>query len=88
MKSVTETDLPTFLPRRGTDLVVGAGAVATERSFSLFEAAAELARLGVVMDADKNRLVASWFPDGVPESEIAGLQHRLTVRAGLKVVGG
>lgn len=88
MKSVTDTDLPTFLPRRGTDLVVGAGAVAAERTFTLFETAAELARLGVAMDADKNRLVASWFPDGVPESEIAGLQHRLTVRAGLKVVGG
>lgn len=88
MRPVTDTDLPTFLPRRGTDLVVGAGAVAAERSLSLFEAAAELARLGVAMDADKNRLVASWFPDGVPESEIAGLQQRLTVRAGLKVVGG
>lgn len=88
MKAIADTTLPTFLPRRGTDLVVGAGAIAAERTFSLFETAAELARLGVAMDADKNRLVASWFPDGVPESEIAGLQHRLTVRAGLKVVGG
>jgi len=88
MKVVTDTELPTFLPRRGTELVVGAGAVAAERTYTLFETAAELARLGVAMDADKNRLVASWFPDGVPESEIAGLQQRLTVRAGLKVVGG
>lgn len=88
MKTVTDTELPTFLPRRGTELVVGAGAVVAERTYTLFETAAELARLGVAMDADKNRLVATWFPDGVPESEIAGLQHRLTVRAGLKVVGG
>lgn len=88
MKVVTDTELPTFLPRRGTELVVGAGAQAPERTLSLFETAAELARLGVVMDADKNRLVAGWFPDGVPESEIDGLRHRLTVRAGLKVVGG
>ena len=81
-------DVPA-LPRRSTALQVAAAiAQAPERTFSLFETAAELARLGVVMDADKNRLVASWFPDGVPESEIAGLQHRLTVRAGLKVVGG
>lgn len=88
MKTVTDTELPTFLPRRGTELVVGAGALVAERIYTLFESAAELARLGVAMDADKNRLVATWFPDGVPESEIAGLQHRLTVRAGLKVVGG
>ena len=88
MKTVTDTDLPTFLPRRGTELVVGAGAVVAERTYTLFETAAELARLGVAMDADKNRLVATWFPGGVPESEIAGLQHRLTVRAGLKIVGG
>lgn len=77
------------LPRRGTALeVAGVIARAPERMLSLFETAAELARLGVAMDADKNRLVATWFPDGVPESEIDGLRHRLTVRAGLKVVGG
>lgn len=87
-KPVTDTELPTVLPRRGVALDVAMRTQAAERVFSLFEAAAELARLGVAMDADKNRLVASWFPDGVPESEIAGLQQRLTVRAGLKVVGG
>ena len=39
------------------------------------------------MDADKNRQVAAWHPDGVPEGELLALAQRLTVRAGLKVVG-
>lgn len=62
-------------------------AAAPERALTLFEAAAELARRGVAMDADKNRLVAQWHPDGVPESALDDLQARLTVRSGLRVVG-
>ena len=88
MKVVTDTDLPTVLPRRGTALDVATRtAAAPERIFTLFETAAELSRLGVAMDPEKNRQVAGWYPDGVPESELANLQHRLTMRAGLKVVG-
>lgn len=89
MKRITDTNLPTVLPRRGTALDVATRAsAAPERLLSGFETAAELARRGLQMDADKNRLVAQWFPDGVPESELDGLQQRLTVRAGLRVVGG
>lgn len=89
MKHVTEADLPAFLPRRGTALDVATRATAApERLYTLFETAAELVRLGVAMDAEKNRQVAAWYPDGVPESELAGLPQRLTVRTGLKVVGG
>ena len=88
-KPVTDTVLPDYLPRRGTALDIAARtAQAPERCYSLFEAAAELARQGVAMDGDKNRLVAGWFPDGVPESELAGLVQRLSVRSALKVVGG
>lgn len=76
------------LPRRGTALDVSTRtAAAPERALTLFEAAAELARRGVAMDADKNRLVAQWHPDGVPESALDDLQARLTVRSGLRVVG-
>lgn len=89
MKRISDTDLPTVLPRRGTELDIATRATAApERTLSGFEAAAELARRGVKMDADKNRLVAQWYPDGVPESELDAVQQRLTVRAGLRVVGG
>lgn len=89
MKRINDTDLPAVLPRRGTALDVATRApAAAERSLSGFEAAAELSRRGVKMDAEKNRLVAGWYPDGVPESELDGLQQRLTMRASLRVVGG
>lgn len=78
-----------ILPRRGTTLDVATRtAAAPERTRTLFETAAELARRGIAMDAEKNRLVAQWYPDGVPESALDDLQARLTVRAGLRVVGG
>jgi len=89
MKRINDTDLPTVLPRRGTALdVTTRASAAPERMLSGFEVAAELSRRGVKMDVDKNRLVAQWHPDGVPESELDALQQRLTVRAGLRVVGG
>jgi len=80
-------DVP-ILPRRGTALDVATRtAAAPDRTLNHFEVARALVALGVAMDAEKNRQVAGWYPDGVPESELAALQHRLTMRAGLKVVG-
>lgn len=59
-----------------------------ERRFTLFEAAAELARRGVAMSPERNALVAQWHPEGVPEGAFDDLAHRLAVRAGLRVVAG
>lgn len=75
------------LPRRGTALEVATRTQAQAQVLSLFEAAAALARRGVAMDPDKNRLVAQLYPEGVPETELDNLQARLTVRQGLRVVG-
>jgi hypothetical protein len=87
-KPMTDTKLPTFMPRRGTALDVATRTTAApDRILSLFEAAGELRRMGVAMDVEKNRQVAAWYPGGVPEGELADLQNRLTVRAGLRVVG-
>lgn len=89
MKVVTDTELPAFLPRRGTALeVAGRVTAAPERILSLFEVAAELARRGVAMDADKNRQISQWHPQGVAESALDDLQARLVARAGLRLVGG
>lgn len=87
-KPMKDATLPTYMPRRGHahEITTTVGQ-APERILSRFEAAAELSRLGIAMDAEKNRQVAAWYPDGVPESAIVDLQHRLTVKAGLRVVG-
>lgn len=53
-----------------------------------FELARALADLGIEMSREKNALVASLYPGGVPESELPALQARLTVRQGLRVVNG
>ena len=87
-KVAAEANLPTWIPKRGTALSVSTQTVAVEKTLNHFEIARALCARGVVMDADKNRQIAGWFPDGVPESELAALEQRLTVRAGLRVVGG
>lgn len=87
---IDTTPVPAYLPRRGTDLAppVSTRNTTPERVLTLFEAVGELARRGVAPNADRNAQIAAWYPDGVPESELDPLQQRLTVRAGLRVVGG
>jgi hypothetical protein len=78
----------TMLPRRGTLLETGASvAKAAARVLTLFEVAAELARRGEAMTAERNAQVRAWYPEGVPEDQLDELKARLTVRAGLRVVG-
>jgi transposase InsO family protein len=83
----------TMLPRRGTQLETGASvAKAAARVLTLFEVAAELARRGEAMTAERNAQVRAWYPEGVPEDQIDELKARLaareSARAGLRVVGG
>ena len=78
------------LPRRGTELTPAITTTSTPlpmRVLTLFEVARELVAKGVAMSAEKNALVRSWYPGGVPEDQLDALQARLTVRAGLRVVG-
>lgn len=78
-----------YLPRKGTDLATATQlGKPTERLLTRFEAAKELAARGVAMSPERNALVAQWHPEGVPESALDELQRRLTVRNGLRVVGG
>lgn len=88
-KEIDQTELPTILPRRGTDLAVATATQAAPAAIlNHFQAATELLRRGVTLDVEKHRQIASLYPDGVPEAEIDNLVQRLTVRAGLRVVGG
>lgn len=85
------TDLPNvaMLPRRGTELQTGASvAQATNELLTHFEAAKALAARGVPMSPELVGSLKSLHPDGVPEAELGALEARLTVRAGLRVVGG
>lgn len=87
-KEIDQTELPTILPRRGTGLQVAVTATTATAVLTHFEAATELLRRGVTLDPEKNRQIATLYPDGVPEADIDNLVQRLTVRAGLRVVGG
>lgn len=79
----------TYLPRHGTDLpTTTRTSLAPARLLTPFEAAAELVRMGVVMNRETSAQVRAWYPDGVPEDMLTDLQNRLTVRSGLRVVAG
>lgn len=87
-KHLPEETVAGYMPRRGTELTTSVQVGAIDRTLTLFEAAGELVRRGVEMNVERNAQVRSWYPDGVPESELDQLQQRLTVRATLRVVGG
>ena len=76
----TPVDTPAITERRAAEQV--------HRLLTHFEAARELKDLGVAMNEERVSQLRAWHPEGVPEDQLATLQHRLTVRAGLRVVGG
>ena len=86
------TELPTrLLPAAAPVETIDLDAIRAskiEHRLEGFELARALADLGIEMSREKNALVASLYPGGVPESELAALQARLTVRQGLRVVNG
>ena len=88
-KHIVEATLPTFLPRRGTELSTTIRvAQAAPELLTHFEAAKALVAKGVAMSPELLGTLKNLHQDGVPETEIDALAARLTVRAGLRVVGG
>lgn len=86
-----DTTLPTAMPKRGTPLVpttVVAAPAAAETVLQGFALAKALAAQGVQMSPERNAQLTAWYPDGVPESDVADVARRLQVRAGLQVVNG
>lgn len=89
-KVIDTTPVPSYLPRRGTELTPATttASAVPEQVLNPFEVAQELVRRGVQLTPERHAQIAAWYPGGVPETELDQLQHRLTVRAGLRVVGG
>ncbi|MBY0233616.1 MAG: transposase, partial [Burkholderiaceae bacterium] len=79
-----------MLPRRGTDLgATTRVAQADPELLTYFAAAKALVAKGVAMSPELVSTLKGLHPEGgVPETEIDALVARLTVRAGLRVVGG
>ena len=88
-KVIEQSTLPSYLPRRGTE--IDTKVVSIDRApavlLSHFQAAQALLRAGLTLAADTHARIAELYPDGVPETDIDQLKHRLTVRSGLRVVG-
>lgn len=85
-----EQSLPAvaMLPRRGTDLgATTRVAQAEPELLTYFAAAKALAAKGVAMSPELVGTLKGLHPDGVPEDQMDALVARLTVRAGLRVVG-
>lgn len=90
-KVIEQAPERTYLAKRGSDLVSTTTTSLTPipvRVLTPFEVSAKLAQAGVAMDREKSAQVRAWYPEGVPEDQLAELQSRLTVRAGLRVVAG
>lgn len=86
-----EPALPTFavLPRRGTELDTATRvAQAAPELLTHFEAAKALVGKGVAMSPELVATLKNLHPEGVPEDQVDDLVARMTVRAGLRVVGG
>lgn len=81
--------LPKAAEVQTEELQTARAARAVARVLTLFEAAKSLAeRLGAPLTPAQLALVRQLHPEGVPEDQLDALQPRLTVRAGLRVVGG
>jgi transposase InsO family protein len=90
-KVIEQAPERTFMPKRGNDLVpdvTTSRTAAVDKVLTGFDLAAALADAGQEMNREVNARVAALYPTGVPESELPALIARLSVRAGLRIVGG
>jgi len=91
-KEQTATALPTYLPKRGTELETRVTVATVEiKPLTYVEAAKILrSRLGSSWSADSLAWLKSEYPNGVPETELDAIVGRLQApaRPGLRLVGG
>lgn len=91
-KHLTDTSLPTYLPKRGTELETRVTVATVEiKPLTVIEAAKALrARMGSAWNAEHLATLKADYPNGVPEAELDAIHTRLTApaRPGLRLVGG
>jgi len=91
-KHITDTVLPTYMPRRGTNLEANVTVATVELKPLSHVAAAKLLRnrMGDAWTSESLAWLKSNWPDGVPEEQLDAIASQLVrpVRAGLRVVGG
>jgi len=91
-KEQTATTLPTYLPKRGTELETRVTVATVEiKPLTYVEAAKILrSRLGSSWSADSLAWLKAEYPNGVPETELDAIVGRLQApaRPGLRLVGG
>ena len=91
-KPLTDVELPTYLPRRGTEHKL-VGPIVELPPLSHIEAAKRLkAMLGALWTPSTMTTLKTTYPDGVPEPELdafaAGVRNPTPQRSGLRLVGG
>lgn len=89
-KHITDTVLPSYMPRRGTASAIAEPTVEI-LPLSHVEAAKLLrGRMGALWTADSMAWLKTNYPNGVPEDQLDAItqQLRMPARPGLRVVGG
>jgi len=77
-KPVTDAVLPTYLPKRGTQLNVPTPVQVETKPYTLIEAMRwVVGRIGRGLEPEENAWVRATWPDGVPESELETILAKL-----------
>lgn len=82
--------LPAYMNRPGSEVDVPNRVQVAIKPLTIIQAKRSLVRhYDIVMDAENDKQIRHWYPEGVPEDELAGLAERLLEQPiQLKVVGG
>lgn len=75
---MARVELPSFLPKRGTQLNVPSPVQIEQKPYTHYEAMSwAVGRLGRGLEPEENALVRATWPDGVPQAELEDLLARL-----------
>lgn len=68
---LSKVDLPTYIPRKGTDITVPDRVAVAEAPLSRVQAGKALVvLLGRPLKFEENQKLGTWYPDGVPEKDL------------------
>lgn len=88
-KPMTDTVLPTFIPKQGTELKTTIDLPKhEEKKLSHVDMALRLKNILGKWSSTEMELIKNWYPDGVPETELNTVAERIKNRTRLSVVVG